>query len=305
MKKTKEAFSLIVAIWLVMVSILLAILIVEYMIPFSRNIRWVENATASYYLAYTWIENGLYFFNSRTGKEEMNDISYSTWAISTKWYNYKTYSSWIKIPADWTWDSSFDSNWNTISMGDPIQLSVWYGFLKDLSKLWISFRVPDLNKNWLNDEKLESKVKKKADDTDIIISWQISIDTSDNTETLSALPDEMIKISDINSFKEIFLWNKNWRKIDSTDPILASSFFSTCWDSSKCILRFSVVNPLVQEGTWENIPFLEWQIHTEREIPLRYSIIESTGNTYWFSRVLNARYPQSTIPESLDFAIFQ
>jgi uncharacterized protein (UPF0333 family) len=39
MKKNKNAFSLIIAIGLVAVSIMIAYIIMEYMIPFLRNIK--------------------------------------------------------------------------------------------------------------------------------------------------------------------------------------------------------------------------------------------------------------------------
>ncbi len=48
--------------WLVLISSLFAYTILEYMIPFSKNIKWIENSSKSYYQANNWIEMGLYFF---------------------------------------------------------------------------------------------------------------------------------------------------------------------------------------------------------------------------------------------------
>lgn len=305
MKKTKKAFSLIIAIWLVMITIILAIIIVEYIIPFSRNIRWVENASIAYYLSYSGIENWLYYFKWREDEDARKDMSYSTGSISSKGYSFATSSSGMIIPAPWTWDSNFDNNWNKISMWNPIQLSIWYGFLNNINDFSITFKVPNID--WTDSIKLFWN-----QDNNIILSWQLS---SEN-ETLSADPEYMIKVRDINERNPVSLWNKEWRKVwwddfwvtSSTGAITlvsATDFFSNCWDWNKCILRFTIVNPIKQEWTEISLPFLEWKVNTTSLIPLRYSRIESTWNSYWFSRILKVRYPQDTIPESLDFAIFQ
>lgn len=297
MKNKKEAFSLIIAIWLVMVSVILAMIIIEYMIPFSRNIRWVENATESYYLAYSWVENWLFYFKSRTWEKERDDTSYSLWEKSDIWYSYFTSSSGNLLPSPWTGNSSYNSDWNKISMWDSIQLSVWYGFLNDIWNIWITFRVPDLNQDGWNSEILEWS------SNDIVISWQLS----NEEETLTALPTtkDMITISDVNTQKLISLSSRDWRKSDSNDPVSASSFFSSCKSWVKCVLRFSIVNPIKQQWTKMSVPYLEWKIDSNDKIPLRYSRIESNWYSHWFSRKINVRYPQDTIPESLDFAIFQ
>jgi hypothetical protein len=78
-------------------------------------------------------------------------------------------------------------------------------------------------------------------------------------------------------------------------------------ETSKCILRFSVINPLKLTNPNTMAPYLEWKITTEggKTIPLRYSRIKSTWKEYWFKKELTIRVPQDTISEAFDFTVFQ
>ena len=78
MNKNKKAFSLILAMWLVLITSLLAYTLLEYMIPFWKNVKGIENSTKAYYQANNWIERGLYHFSTRTNLRSETSKSYSS-----------------------------------------------------------------------------------------------------------------------------------------------------------------------------------------------------------------------------------
>jgi Tfp pilus assembly protein PilX len=58
-QSNKNAFALIIAMGLVIFMVLIAFFILEYMVPFSRNTKGIENASRAYYQAESAIENAL------------------------------------------------------------------------------------------------------------------------------------------------------------------------------------------------------------------------------------------------------
>ena len=297
MKKAKKAFSLVIAMWLVLVTVLLAIVVLEYIIPFWRNVRWVENATVAYYQAYSWLENGLFFFSKRTWKEVIDDMTrpYGAWEKSTYWYTFSTTSSWVVLPAPWTWNSEYDHNRNSISMWDSIQLEVWYWFLSNLNNFNIQFKIPQV-RSWV-------KTTLSGALTDWIINWQLSsVD-----QTINSLTWTLITKADVDNAKIIDITKREWRifwVISAKNPTISTFYWTNC-RTSRCVLRFSIINYITWKETKAPLPYLEWKISWANKIPLRYSIINSTWTAYWYSRTLTIKYPQDTVAEALDFVVFQ
>jgi hypothetical protein len=298
---------------LVAVSIMIAYIIMEYMIPFLRNIKWVENSASAYYLAYSWLEDWLYFRYTNTWELEIKDTgalislwnygytsTESEYETISSWYQYETISSGKTLPAPWTWDSEYPDNennywnYNTISMWNPIQLSVWYWYITSIDDLKISFQVP-----------MVDHIKREIYSwNENVINWQLSSET----QTLNSISESLIKSLDIrqwdDSEKKIKMSDKNWRLINWETKRFYDFYNENCGDGKRCILRFSVINP-IKQSNGADIPYLEWKLLTTHNIPLRYSRIESTWKSYWFARTLNIRVPQSTIAEALDFTVFQ
>lgn len=298
MKKNNKAFSLVVAIWLVLITSLLAYTILEYIIPFWRNISWVENSTKAYYLANSWIEKWLYWFSTRTDLTEESSINNVS---NNYWFSFNTTSSWTVIPPVWRWNSSYDNDWNKISTWDPIQLSIWNWAFNSttISNLSIFFRVPEV----------QISIRPSMDSSTNFINWQLTSDSS---------------VLNSNSWS-LFNWsNINWSNIDLSNIdlselewVLLNWFpqnFNTFYDlnctliNDKCILKFSVINDLVwtHSSFTYNLPFVEWKVTSwSNNIPLRYSIIDSEWESMWFLKSLNVRVPQETVSEAFDFTVFQ
>lgn len=310
MKINKKWFSLIIAMWLVLISSLFAYTILEYMIPFSKNIKWIENSSKSYYQANNWIEMGLYFFWSRSDSDIWNSDLTKTnfnWTTDVEDFKYSTLTStsvWINtvMPFIDQWNSEFDDDFNIIKVWEPIQLSVWYWFISNIDDVDIEFKVPAIE--WVAYELNWS--------TTWIINWQLS----SNTNTLNSQTSSLITEADINGASWLTIWLLSWKTLTWGLTDFRTFFNANCTlITSKCILKFSIINDITTRPNipvaWLpsiNLPYLEWRLdtwNTSNDIPLRYSIIESTWKSSWFSRQLKVRHPQETVSEAFDFTVFQ
>lgn len=286
MKNNKQWFSLVIALWLIVLISVIALSVLEYIVPFSKNVKGLENSAKSYYLSTSWVEEALFYVNSRTWSNIKNESSNPiSWLLD---YGYNTYSSWVTLPPPWEWDSDYDSDYNTISVWNPIQLEIGYNFYSDISDLDLYFRVPDLDS--IQNETLSGTSDKPY------IAWQISwswnfIQSSSGTHITKS----DISGSNINFYLK--------------DLDLDDFYNNNCANS--CILKFTIIDNLdVNLSLWiwwsTKAPYLEWRFdNTWASIPLRYTIIETKWNSYWFSTNQKIRFAQDTISEAFDFTVFQ
>lgn len=306
MKKNNKWLSLVVAIWLTLVMSLLAIYILEYIIPFWKNTKNIEQSVWAYYQADSWIEKALYKIIWASLWDEVSEDN-----ISSTWgYSIKSTSSWKTLPPIWKWNSDFDKNFNKLRVWEPIQIEIWYGKV-NTNNLKFYFRVPDLDEDNNYNETLSWG-------TLWIINWQLvwedDILNSDWTQLIA---------NDINwvlkSWETIFKWwpsylkYSKWLNLNGSWSVF-KDFYNWNWTYlgnpqcgswSWCILKMSIVNNLELDD-WISVPYLEWKIEKYWAlIPLRYRIIETTWKTYWFQKSLEVKVPQQTINEAFDFTVFQ
>lgn len=293
MKKNKKAFSLLVAMWLVLISSLLAYTILEFIVPFSKDVKWIENSTMSYYMANNWIEEGLYFFSKRTDSQLRDEYTKSY--VTDYDYKFNTFSSWTFLPPVWKWNSPFDKDWNTIGISNPIQLIIWLWFVTNVNTLSIDFRVPDFNRDWLYLQTLSWT-------TTPMINWQL------------VAPDDALNATTANLFtaNNVNAWVQNfnilsWKKVsDGSIDTFPAFFSSNNCNTVKCVLKISIINPLEFATTWWIIPYLEWKMNNwANNIPLQYSVIESEWKSNWFVKKMQIKVPQETVSEAFDFTVFQ
>jgi len=301
MKNNKVAVSLPLAMWLVMIMSLLAFAMLEYIVPFWREIKWVENSSVAYYQANSSIEEWLYDVYTRNGSWIIDDRteyseSFSTDLITNK---YNTTSSWKTLPPTWEWNSEFDSNWNTISLWNPVQLSVWEDWIGD--DFEIAFRVPNLD-NTTDVETLSWWILP-------IINWQLSW----SGDTLNAswsiiIANDILESDESFSDNNINIWLSDWVILDWSAESF-SNFYNNCDESwEECTLKFSIINKLELDLDNIAIPYLEWKFESNfsnPELPLRYSKINASGKSYWYKKNLKVKVRWKTVNEAFDFTVFQ
>lgn len=315
MKDNKKWFSIILAMWIVIIISLIAYNILEYVIPFWREVKWAENSSRSYYLANSWIEEWLYYLKTRTGSNERNEnINNTTFPVgSNTGLKYNTYSSWNILPPLWEWNSNYDDDdknniinhdRNTISQWNPIQLSIGNWYITDLNNFKIAFKTPSLDYDFTTPETISGDLLPPFTP---LVNWQLS----SNNNSLNASWWIITNKDILDSNKEYInlalpLKDLKWTDLNWTDNISIWSFYSTnCWAGSGCILKFSVVNKLELDSNNVWVPYLEWQMRVNDNIPLRYTKIESAWKSIWYKRELEIKVPTKTVNQAFDFTIFQ
>ena len=302
MQINKKWFSIIFAVGLILVVSLLALMLLEYMIPFSRNVKGIENASQSYYEANKWVEDALLFVAERSFPWDWTGT-----VLSGKRNDYyiDLVASGQVLPPPGKWNSDYDPDRNIISSSEPIQLEVWYNWVASFAWTWVrvKLRVPDLD----------------GDGSSEVLSWgtvtYVNWLLSSETDTLYASGTQLTW-DDIDG-SEFFLWSKDWISLGWSGASFGQ-FYKWSWGdysgnpqciSSGCILKLSVVNPLETGNDKVFAPYLEWQVFTiwawANSIPLRYSQLESIGISNGFRKTIDISIPQETLIEALDFTVFQ
>lgn len=296
MKNNKKAFSLVIAMFLMIITSLLALYLLEYIIPFSRNTKWMENWTKAYYEANKWIEEVLFSM-------KWEDPYFETWITnpsSASWYYYSLTSTWNTIPLLWEWTSEIDDNYNKISVSNPVQLLMKWNI--DWDDVEFYFKVPHFDDStttpivfsWWNNP---------------IINWQLSSEI----ETLNSSWSQ-IQNSDVNNstaswtdLHEIsFDTNKKWFTLSWSELDMQNFYDAYNCEFSWCILKLSIVNELSSNDN-RKIPYLEYKIVFPgwTNIANYYSKISSYWKSTWYRKDLKLYIPQQTTIEAFDFTVFQ
>lgn len=299
MKKNNSWFSIVIWMWIMILITLSAYVILSYMIPFMKSVRWIENTSNAYYQSYAWVEESLYFVN-----KSRSSLTSETWASlwNSVWYFFNTFSSWTKIPEDWFWNSEFSKNYNQISYIEPIQLQIWRKN-HSIANLWnqninFIFKVPDLDKDWSWNESFS------WDTTYPVINWILSSENDSLIASWTYINWDQIN----NSNDETTIWNikdQEWENLFWSWFTFWDYYQNNCnWVNSGCILKMSILNDLKLIDN-RALPYLEYSIDFPWSVPDRYTRIESYGKSYGFQKKLDVRVPQQTVNQAFDFTVFQ
>ena len=300
---SKKGFSLIIALWLSLLFTLTWLFLMEFIVPFSRSTINIEHASIAQYQALSGIEHAL------------RDISRNPPWHTTEWeeigegnrktsYRIVWEGNIIPRPGTGNW---IDPDWNRLSQSEPIQLLVW-------EEAWISLiefriRVPDF---W------EGTLRSLAQDNPLII-WQISsekhtliVDDSDIIKS-SQVWSQDHKHSQRPSISSINIIHQQWIKNSNQGQGERQSFQdfyndNCSTDTDQCVLRISLIDRLITDpssSTDNELPFLEYQIQTDRSIPFQITDVSVTWTSYWFGRRYNIRVPQETTSAAFDYTVFQ
>lgn len=280
-------FSIVIAMGIVLFIWLAAIYLLEYVIPFGRNVKGIENASKSYYQANSWVEQSLWFIGQNNiGDEESRVL----WPDATD-YSYDITAIWSFIPLPNTGNSDFDNNYNTISQSDPIQLEV--GNLSNNPNWWlVAF---DIN---VPDTKRSATLQTLDWGSTPIVNWQISSPSNTLNSNNTA-----ISATDINSTSTITLGSKAWIDSNGATPNFSTFYNANCRTQS-CVLKLGVINSLTSGST--KIPYLEYRIDFQWDnIPLRFTQIHTSWKSSGFRKDLHIKVPQLTIDWAFDFTVLQ
>ncbi len=298
MKINKKWFSIVMVMWLVVFINLIAIGILEYIVPYSRETKNIENSVASYYQAESWIEDALFF---------LKDKDFEPWTQSWNSLSSDVIDSAFNIvwrgsvlPPTWQWNSEYDNNWNKISVWNPIQFEIWDNYIDSTDNFnnIMAFRVPDIDESWTMTLSWTNILP--------VINWQLSSEWNSLNATGSYIyPSDICNSGESFSDCELDFLSFWWIDLNNNERDFSDFYDNECWAWSWCILKLSVINKLEEDTNNTSIPYLEWQFKFDDNIPLRYTIIDTQGKAYGYKKDLKVRVSQETTNEAFDFTVFQ
>ncbi len=286
-------------VWLI-ITVLLTIMttsFLEKILGLGQISGWITNSAQSYSLATWLIEEQLWDANM-TKQEPWNIVTkVEGTSISETGRTLSAATGGNIMPMPWKWNSSFDSDWNIISMSDPVQIVIPDGIA--WNNVNFSFRIPTIS---------------GATSTGVLNGWSWVILWTFGYSGSSLYA---------SGETDIFVWSKidgSSRKIDSftwltTTGILMkfSNFYADttngtgnkCTAAYHCTLKLSMIQPVITIG-WQVFPFLEYQIDfNSTYIPSQYMVIDSSAYNYGYIRSRQIRIPQITTSTATDFAVLQ
>lgn len=284
MKENKKWLSIIFTMIFVILITFLVIYILEYMIPFWRDVKWIEQSSKAYYEANKWVEDWLFYAR----ENKLQDWSAVVWN-----YEYRLAANTDGInktlPFLWKWNSDYDKDFNIINFWNPVQMDIWNWAIGawTWANVNLYIRAPDI-------DGLGNNI---FTGSTVLVTWRLSSVWWVLAWNLSA-----------SSPTEVYnnrLWNLSWKELDWSLEDLDTYYNSNCWAWADCTLKLSVVNEF-KSASWTVLPYLEWNIDFDSNIvPTRFFRINTSGKSWPFMKNLEVQKPQQTVIEAFDFTIIQ
>ncbi|NDK10134.1 hypothetical protein GW846_05155 [Candidatus Gracilibacteria bacterium] len=293
---SKSGFSIVLALGLTVFFSFIGLYLLEYMIPYSRNVSGIENASNAFYQGYAGLEQGIYAHSLKTVTTYGNEINASGGDLNIN-YAYSSTSSGTIIPSTGQGDSEYDQNFNRISPDNVAQFLV--GNNRISAPLTLRVQIPDLDGvGGLNEQFNTTQ-------NDDILVWQLSSDTASLTTLSGSLITET-QIQGGSSGYSFNIWPRTGTNLDGISNETFGSFYgSNCGSGSECVLTLSIVNPLVLINNQTQLSFLEYRLTSNGAIPLPATAIVSVGKSRGFAKKLEVQVPQLSTNSAFGFTIFQ
>ncbi len=200
----------------------------------------------------------------------------------------------------WKWNSTFDSNWNIIGIGEPIQIVIPEGI--NWSAVNFYFRVPNIPG--------ETTSTGNASNSGIIL-WTFGYS---GASLYASGETHIFKFIDIDG---------NSKSINSYSGNTSSGSSATFWffygDSTigvgpsgnkctwyQCTLKLSMIRPFIALISSRSYSFLEYKIDfVDKTVPSQYMVIDASAYMYGYLRSRQIRIPQITTSTATDFTVLQ
>ena len=296
MKQNTTWSALIISILITVIIIVIAIYLLEKIIPFSRDIKGVENGNVSYYRANTALNEALLSMSGSNPGYETGSVASLYTAGSGMVYTVT--ASGTVLPQPGLWNSEYDANWSILGPGKPIQLVLSTNLNWDTPNTYLNFRVPDLDK--IATETLTGSLGNLTP----IINWSLSA----SGDTLQASGSQILAnlpvVSNASSGTVFFNTTKLWLTLSWTANNFSAFYNAKCNSTEKCTLKLSLINPLILTSG-EKAPYLEYQARFNATVPLQTAVVQTQGYAGGFRKNITRFIQQMTTNEALDFTVFQ
>lgn len=296
----KKWSALIIALVVMTLLSMMSTVFFEKIYRFSQRSEWIENSNVAYYKSLGIVEEALF-----TGWVD----KYTPWNMKNKSYG-STNNSGSKItvstggtiiPTPGKWNSPYDKNYNTISIGQPVQIVIPNG-LGNWSSINFKFRIPQVSSN------SSTGVAIWATSSGYILwtlaSSGVSLFASGETQIFDGTA-----LLNTNQSIGSKWWTTNSGSYSQfgnfyfNGTYLGADGLSCTW--FKCTLKLSLIRA-VPTTDGREMSFLEYQINGfATTIPSQYMDIHAEWYAYGFLRSRDIQFPQITTNTALDFAVLQ
>lgn len=206
----------------------------------------------------------------------------------------------VTLPNLGKWNSPFDSDWNIIGMGEPVQIVIPDGIPNWNPDVKFYFRVPKISGQW------STGALASISNSGIILwtFWYSGASLYASGET------EIFVGSEIDSGFHYLALKEGFTNTGTASTF--QDFYTNYWSNCvnyQCTLKLSMIRPFLTDDSSnpQSFSFLEYRIEfpTGMNIPSQYMIIDSTSYVYGYLRSRQVRIPQITTSTATDFAVLQ
>lgn len=299
-RSDRRAFAIFLAMLLTILIVLMGVYLIDKLVPASRDVKGVENGNVAYYKASSAIELALL---SLSGANPGTETGSTAGNLVSSGYALSTVGSGTVVPKPGLGNSEFDTDWNVLTSGKPIQIKLPVAFKP--SDLAFEFRVPDLNRNGATGEDGggDSATESLSGGSAQTINWIIT----GSGDSLVAAASQVLTANQVNQTASASLATLTGSNLSNTGLTVSAFGTANCAPPVRCSIKFSIIRALETKSSVA-VPYLEYRITSINgagPIPQQWTRITSEGYSRGFkqSRVRNVE--QTTVGEALDFTVFQ
>jgi hypothetical protein len=299
---SRKGSALLISLIVLTLVTVMSTVFFEKLFRFSQASEWIENSNIAYYKALWIIESAMYgvWVDKFTPWNIQNTTTGGNYANSWAILEVTTGSS--IVPAPGRGNSPYDSDYNIISIGEPVQLVIPNG-LNNWAGVLFQFRIPQIsptsstgvNAGWTN-------------------SWYVLWTFASSGASLFASGETNIFLwAELNNTNQTLTTRVG--KSNSWSTATFGDFYFWWWfiggDGASCVgyqctLKLSLLRPVLTTDSNRTIDFLEYKITFPAVvIPSQYMNLRAEGYSYGFLRQRTFQFPQITTNTALDFAVLQ
>jgi hypothetical protein len=299
-QRSQEGSALIVGLIIVVLLTIMTVSFLEKVLGLGRVSGGISNSAQAYALTTGLIEEQL--MDSAMTKQ-------TPWNIQTKteWNNtlagnstgrtLTVYTGWSTLPMIGKWNSQYDTDWNIIGQGQPVQIVIPNGV--NWGSVNFYFRVPSIPG--------ETSSTGSSSASGIIL-WTFGYS---GASLYASGETNIFKLNHIDGSSKT-IDAKNWLTntgVSIRFDAFYNNYWSNCGTNFQCTLKLSMIRPFVT--TWgKSYPFLEYKIDFSNvspaiRIPSQYMILDSSAFIRGYLRSRQVRIPQITTNTATDFAVLQ
>lgn len=294
---SRRGSALFVGLLFTLIIVIMISSFIDKTLRFSRSSKGIEQSTQAYYHATSIIEKQLFETTELLRRPwTIQNASGSQLAMNGSVHMHSHTGS-TTIPKIWLGNSRFDSDYNLIAVGEPVQIVIPENI--NWGNVRFEFRLP-------NHSGSHASLINPLFQSSGAILWGLMYT---GASLYPQSPDEMIRVEEIGTPFSIALKQGEYmHPISLTWTIdTVSGFYGAFKDNCEhyqCTLRLSLLRP-ISLSNGSNAPILEYKIIFDEPIPNQYMVLDARGHVWDYIRDRRVLIPQITTHTALDFAVLQ